>query len=809
MKYVCRTPGSISRKIIARDHRVVSHCLTREYSFVFKKAKGCYVWDVDGWKYLDFSAGVAVANIGHTNPTVTKAITSQSKEAIHSAFGDFYAELPVEFIELLLTFVPRSLNNAFLSNSGTESVEAAYKLARWHSKKKWVLAFEGSFHGRTMGSLSLTKSKPVHRQRYSPFLPVKHVPFPYAYRMNMGEECGDYCLNEVEKAIKGLKEEVAAVFVEPIQGEGGYIVPPKDFHKGLRKICTEYGVLLCDDEVQAGCFRTGDFLALEGFGVTPDVVSLSKAIGGGIPLGATLANRKLNDWPPGAHACFHRRAKVILADGSKKEISDIVNKKMKLNVLSYNYKTGLTEQKRIVNWFKKRLNSNHEWYKVITTKSINEKQAPNVTKEHKYYVVDKGWVKVKDLRKGDKILLPIPEPTQAQEQIIIGSIFGDGGLSKPKAPNQNAKNPHLTLGHKKSQLEYLKFKFEVLKNLTSNELTLAKNGYIDEKGYRREPFYYFRTINHQYFKKLRDYVYIENGKNKVTKDLLNRLQPLGLAIWYMDDGSLNKWRVSLSTVNFDEESVNQIISHLKNKYNLLWKKEPIRLKSGEVRFRINLYKEGGSERFMKLISPWITDCMKYKLRPEIRKTKKLWKNIKLDVTRTKFKPAIGEVIKVIKSNISMKRTREHYIYDIEVEDNHNYFIPTALVSNSTFGGNLLACAAGKATLKFMKKMRVGEKAKKTGKFMMKILEEMRERYEIIGDVRGRGLMIGVEFVKDKKSKKYGIEERHQVLCRSSEKGLLLLPAGKSVIRICPPLILTKEQAETGLDILEDAIKMVK
>ena len=183
MKYKCIKPGPKSIKLIKRDKKVVSQCAGREYPFVLKKAKDCHVWDVDNRRYLDFAAGIAVNNIGHTNPDVVKAVNEQAKLAIHSGFADFYAQTPVEFIELLLSFVPRTLNNAFLSNSGTESVEAAYKLARWHSNKKWIIAFDHCFHGRTMGSLSMTNSKPVQTDRYDPFLPVKHVPYPYPYRM--------------------------------------------------------------------------------------------------------------------------------------------------------------------------------------------------------------------------------------------------------------------------------------------------------------------------------------------------------------------------------------------------------------------------------------------------------------------------------------------------------------------------------------------------------------------------------------------------------------------------------------------------
>ncbi|MBI1978709.1 MAG: aminotransferase class III-fold pyridoxal phosphate-dependent enzyme [Candidatus Aenigmarchaeota archaeon] len=432
-KFICRKPGPKSVEILERDRKVISPSLTREYSFVFKKAKGCHVWDVDGRKYLDFSAGVAVMNIGHTNPVIEKAIHQQAKNAIHAGFSDFYAELPVKFVEYLLTFLPKHLNKAFLSNSGTESVEAAYKLARWHTNKKWVIAFKPSFHGRTMASLSLTNAKPVQKERFYPFLPVKHALYPYCYRCPFKNKEHDACTNlyldVLEQKISECDKDLAAIFLEPIAGEGGYIVPPKDFVQGVKELCDKYDILLCDDEVQSGCYRTGEFLAIENFDVKPDIVSLSKAIGGGIPLGATVANEKIMDWLPGSHA-------------------------------------------------------------------------------------------------------------------------------------------------------------------------------------------------------------------------------------------------------------------------------------------------------------------------------------------------------------------------------------------NTFGGNLLACSAGISTLKFMREKKLGQNATKIGNYMMRRLYEMKERYELIGDVRGIGLMIGVEIVKDKKTKEYGVKERTDILCKASEKGLLLLPAGISSIRICPPLILTKKQADLGLDIFEDSVKEI-
>jgi 4-aminobutyrate aminotransferase len=291
-----------SAGILARDAVVMSPSLTRDLPFVFREAHGCHMWDADGKKYLDFTACIAVNSIGHDNPVIRKAILKQIKYGIHCAFSDFYAEEPVALAEKLLALMP-GFQKVFLCNSGTESVEAAYKLARWHSDRTWTIAFQGAFHGRTMGALSMTNSKPVQRERFGPFLPVVHVPYPYAFRMGMEpEDCAHHCLGLLEDRMSAMRDDLSAVFMEPVLGEGGYVVPPAAFVRGVRKLCNEYGALLCDDEVQAGCFRTGKFLAIENFGVKPDIVSLSKAIGGGIPLGAMISTERTMDWPPGAHA---------------------------------------------------------------------------------------------------------------------------------------------------------------------------------------------------------------------------------------------------------------------------------------------------------------------------------------------------------------------------------------------------------------------------------------------------------------------------------------------------------------------------
>jgi len=314
--------------IIKRDKNVLSTSMTRDFDFVFKRGKGCNIWDTDGKKYLDFAAGIAVLAAGHVAPPVATAIKKQLANATHCAFPDFYAEAPLIYAETLLGNMPKPLNNGriFLTNSGTESVEAAVKLAKWNKRGSYMIAFDHCFHGRTMGSLSMTNSKAIQREGFDPFLPVKHVPYPYWYRMKMEpEECSNHCLNALDRMLFKLGDDCSGVFMEPIQGEGGYVVPPKSFVRGVRKLCDEHDVLLCDDEIQAGCFRTGKFLAIENFGVVPDIVAMAKGIGGGLPLGAIVAKRELMTWPPGAHSNTY--GGNLLASAAGKATLDYLKKK--------------------------------------------------------------------------------------------------------------------------------------------------------------------------------------------------------------------------------------------------------------------------------------------------------------------------------------------------------------------------------------------------------------------------------------------------------------------------------------------------
>ncbi len=306
-----RPPGSEAKSWVSRDHAAISKSVTRAYPLVVASAKGCRMTDVDGFEYLDFTSGIAVTASGHCHPKVVKAICDQAKKLIHMSGTDFYYSSEIELAEVLAELAPgRVKKKVFFTNSGAESVEAAMKLARYATKRPYYLAFSGAFHGRTMGALSLTGSKASQKKAYAPLVStVVHAPYPNPYRPPAGlsaEGCVDFTLDWIEEtAFKHFlpAEEVAAIFVEAIQGEGGYIVPPKDFLKRLAKLAASQGILLVVDEVQSGMGRTGKMFAHEHFNVVPDIMTLAKGIASGLPLGAIVAKSKIMDlWEPGAHA---------------------------------------------------------------------------------------------------------------------------------------------------------------------------------------------------------------------------------------------------------------------------------------------------------------------------------------------------------------------------------------------------------------------------------------------------------------------------------------------------------------------------
>ena len=302
-------PGPKAKEVIERDQSVLSPSYTRCYPLVIKRGQGAIVEDVDGNRFLDFSAGIAVVATGHSHPRVVSAIQQQASDFLHMSGTDFYYEGMVRLAEKLVAITPGNFSKrAYFGNSGAEAIEAAIKMARYHTGRDKFIAFLGSFHGRTMGALSLTGSKVVQRRGFHPGLPVHHVPYANCYRCPYGKNpstCGIECVKVLEETLfKTIlpSEEVAAIFVEPIQGEGGYLVPPPEFHQELRRIADKYGILLVHDEVQSGMGRTGRMLASEHFGVTPDIVTLAKGIASGMPLAATVARAEVMNWGPGAHA---------------------------------------------------------------------------------------------------------------------------------------------------------------------------------------------------------------------------------------------------------------------------------------------------------------------------------------------------------------------------------------------------------------------------------------------------------------------------------------------------------------------------
>jgi 4-aminobutyrate aminotransferase len=303
-------PGPKARAIVERDRAAVSPSYTRSYPFVMARGEGAVVEDVDGNLFLDCAAGIAVASTGHSHPDVVAAITDQAQRFLHMSGTDFYYEPQVRLAEEVGALAPiRQPVRSFFGNSGTEANEAAIKLARYQSGRFNLIAFLGSFHGRTMGSLALTSSKVVQRRGFGPMMPgVFHAPYANCYRCPVGlkpESCAAECLRFIEDQLLVhlvSPDEVAAVIVEPIQGEGGYVVPPAAFHERLRELTRRHGMLLIIDEVQSGMGRTGKMFAIEHFGIEADIVTIAKGIASGLPLGIMSAQSDLMTWPPGAHA---------------------------------------------------------------------------------------------------------------------------------------------------------------------------------------------------------------------------------------------------------------------------------------------------------------------------------------------------------------------------------------------------------------------------------------------------------------------------------------------------------------------------
>jgi len=316
-------PGPRARQIIERDKKVLSPSYTRPYPLVASRGEGAMVEDVDGNRFLDFNAGIAVVATGHCHPKVVEAIQQQALRLIHMSGTDFYYENMVTLAEKLAALAPGGgERRVYFGNSGTEAIEAAIKMARYSTGRDKFIAFLGAFHGRTMGSLSLTASKAVQRRGFSPLLGgVTHIPYAYCYRCAYGktpDSCAVECAKVIEdQLVKTIlpADEVAAIVLEPVQGEGGYIVPPQKFFDELARIAKRFGMLLVFDEVQSGMGRTGKMWAAEHFNASPDILAVAKGIASGMPLSATIARAEVMSWPPGAHASTFGGNPVACAAG--------------------------------------------------------------------------------------------------------------------------------------------------------------------------------------------------------------------------------------------------------------------------------------------------------------------------------------------------------------------------------------------------------------------------------------------------------------------------------------------------------------
>ncbi|NLI98596.1 acetyl ornithine aminotransferase family protein [bacterium] len=305
-------PGPKFKALVQKEEKYISPSYTRDgfYSIAAERGEGVKLWDVDGNCFLDFAAGIAVCSTGHCHPKVVDAIKEQASKLLHMSGTDFYYPSQVDLAAKLAEITPGSGNKkVFFSNSGAEAIEAAMKLSRYKTRRPYWIAYYGAFHGRTFGALSLTGSKAVQRAHFAPLVPhVVHVPYPDCYRCVFHEtfpKCNLNCLHYIQDVVFKREvhpEEIAGFFIEPIQGEGGYNIPPSGYMKELKKLLESKGIFFIDDEIQAGMGRTGRMFAIEHEDVLPDIVVIAKGIASGMPLGATVASSKIMDWEPGSHA---------------------------------------------------------------------------------------------------------------------------------------------------------------------------------------------------------------------------------------------------------------------------------------------------------------------------------------------------------------------------------------------------------------------------------------------------------------------------------------------------------------------------
>jgi 4-aminobutyrate aminotransferase len=345
-------PGPNAKRVLEGDDRIISPSYTRSYPLVAKKGRGLVITDVDGNEFLDFSSGIAVTSTGHCHPDVVAAIQKQAGELIHMSGTDFYYESLVTLADRLSKIAPMpGPHRIYYGNSGAEAVECALKLVRYHTGRPNIIAFYGAFHGRTMGALSLTASKPQQRRRFAPLLPgVTHVPYPDVYRK--GEQDALACARFIEEKLFRTTlppEEVAAIFVESVQGEGGYVPGPKVFMEELRRICDKHGILLVADEVQSGIGRTGKWWAIQHTGVQPDIICMAKGIASGMPLSITLTKADIMNWVPGSHASTFGGNPVCIA--AALATLDVIERE---GLLRNSEEVGNHMKRRMADWPKKR-----------------------------------------------------------------------------------------------------------------------------------------------------------------------------------------------------------------------------------------------------------------------------------------------------------------------------------------------------------------------------------------------------------------------------------------------------------------------
>lgn len=309
-KIVVTPPGPKARELVRKDEKFISPSYGRFYPLVVESGKGCIVRDVDGNEYIDFNSGLVCMGVGHNHPKVVSAIKNQCDLFLHYSNTDFFYREVVDLAEKLAQITPGSPEKkVYFGNSGAEAIEAAAKLAKWHTRKQLFIGFTSAFHGRTIGALSFTASKPTQKRYFFPLMPgVTHVPYAYCYRCPYKltyPQCDYWCVDFIDEYVLQKyvpPEDTAAIVFESIQGEGGYVVPPPEYFQRIEKLAHKYGLLLIDDEVQSGMGRTGKWFAIEHWSVEPDILCTAKALASGLPLGATIAKAKIMDWVAGSHA---------------------------------------------------------------------------------------------------------------------------------------------------------------------------------------------------------------------------------------------------------------------------------------------------------------------------------------------------------------------------------------------------------------------------------------------------------------------------------------------------------------------------